>query len=427
MRCWKCSQELTDKMNRCVYCGTDLARSNTKSTEGAALRKLYDHYGAEKLFNNQAILVNGFGDLCPEEEKKKNQLRLIIDTGILRMYLTQIKNEGKRTDSFINRVIKTITDNSGLSIDVAKEWIGFFDEMIGWEYSNDRDENTDNKPLTNSNVEVSEKKIKHITILILAVIVLVVIGFVIIINQVKNEDSVAKNEPANKIQTDIKPEILSINWSTVDNNLHLSIKKNGVHGVYMISEHIGGIIDATQNVFADIITESDEEIIDVVRSGGYYIPGETYTIWITVWQDQKYIESTAEEIYIPINESTSKIQVLSYNVPDITVSVLNYFHNELYDLYYGEGYDAYKAKADSLFEKNLIADFAVSDSADILIVSPSGVKHKSNVSSFDSSQFRYTLGAAFVFNLPIEKGTYSIKLYDRTERCLVGTYYFNVI
>ena len=127
MKCWKCNNELTEGMSTCTYCGTNLSRSDPKSPEGAALRKLFDHYGSDKLFNNSALLVNGFGDLCPDEKKRKNQLTIVADSGVLKMYQTQLTTEGKPSEAFNSRVEKVLSEDSGLSATAAKELMTLLD------------------------------------------------------------------------------------------------------------------------------------------------------------------------------------------------------------------------------------------------------------------------------------------------------------
>ena len=132
MKCWRCNNELSSGINTCTFCGANQVRTNPESPEGKALRQLYDRYGADILLGNSALLVNGFGDLCPNEYKQKIQLRLIADSGALKMFQEQIKVVGKPTESFNNNMEKFISDSTGLSVTVAKEFVPIFNEMIGW-------------------------------------------------------------------------------------------------------------------------------------------------------------------------------------------------------------------------------------------------------------------------------------------------------
>lgn len=162
MKCWKCSNELTDGMSTCTYCGANLERNNPKSPEGAALRKLYDHYGADKLFENSALLVNGFGDLCPDEKKRKNQLKLIADSGVLKMYQTQLETEGRPSEAFKSRVEEVISENSGLSTTATNELMTIIDEMIGWIPDHTKGQNKNFNSQLEKAVEISKPTITNL-------------------------------------------------------------------------------------------------------------------------------------------------------------------------------------------------------------------------------------------------------------------------
>lgn len=131
MKCWKCSKEIEDGASNCVYCGTSQFRSVPETVIGRALRALYDRYGAQVIFSNNAYLFNGLGDLVDDVKKLRNQLKMALDAGIGRIYLEQI-NHGVPDSDFDCRIKILLTDDAGLSDKTANEIMGYFDEMIGW-------------------------------------------------------------------------------------------------------------------------------------------------------------------------------------------------------------------------------------------------------------------------------------------------------
>ena len=132
MKCWKCGQENVSGAMQCVHCNADMRRTEPKSVEGKALRRLYDHYGAEALLTNSALMVNALGDLMQDSNKIRNQLKMALAAGIGRAYLLQIQSVGNSDSDFENRMLEMMTEDAGLSEAVSKKIMSAFDEMIGW-------------------------------------------------------------------------------------------------------------------------------------------------------------------------------------------------------------------------------------------------------------------------------------------------------
>ena len=132
MKCWKCGQENVPGAMQCVHCNADMRRTEPKSVEGIALRRLYDHYGAEALLTNSALMVNALGDLMQDSNKIRNQLKMALAAGIGRAYLLQIQSVGNSDSDFENRMLEMMTEDAGLSEAVSKKIMSAFDEMIGW-------------------------------------------------------------------------------------------------------------------------------------------------------------------------------------------------------------------------------------------------------------------------------------------------------
>lgn len=132
MNCWKCGQENIPGATQCINCGISQNRSEPKTEIGIGLRQLYDHYGAETLLTNSLLMINGLGDFVQDSGKFRSQLKMALDAGVGKLYLTQIQSEGKRTLSFDVKVKKVLTEDAGLADTVCKRIMESFDEMIGW-------------------------------------------------------------------------------------------------------------------------------------------------------------------------------------------------------------------------------------------------------------------------------------------------------
>lgn len=131
MKCWRCGASCDDSAVKCPSCGADLVRKAPSSEIGKAMRMLFDRYGADKIFTNNAYLVNGLGDLAEDSRKVRNQLKMAMDAGLGSMYLDQI-SVGEPDAAFDARVRSLITEEAGLNEKTASEIAGYFDEMIGW-------------------------------------------------------------------------------------------------------------------------------------------------------------------------------------------------------------------------------------------------------------------------------------------------------
>ena len=131
MKCWKCAKELDAGTNFCLFCGSNQSRSAAITDVGIAMRTLYDRYGANAIFTNNAYLVNGLGDLTENSKKLRNHIKIGLDSGLGRLYLEQLQ-AGKPDDAFDLRVKILLTEDAGLNEKTAEEIAGCFDEMIGW-------------------------------------------------------------------------------------------------------------------------------------------------------------------------------------------------------------------------------------------------------------------------------------------------------
>lgn len=136
MRCWKCGQENVSDAMECVHCRVNMRRSEPNSDEGVALRQLYDHYGAEALLSDSTLMIYALGDLLLDNSRFRNQLKIVLDEGIGRAYISQIQCIGKPDSDFEKRIMKMMTEDAGLSESASRKIMTKIDEMIGWENGN---------------------------------------------------------------------------------------------------------------------------------------------------------------------------------------------------------------------------------------------------------------------------------------------------
>ena len=136
MKCWRCGQEINDGTQECVYCHADQRRSVPRTDIGQALRQLYDHYGAEAVLSNNVLLVNGLGDVVTDTlntnvKRLKGQLKMAMDAGLGRLYKEQL-SIGEPDSTFDAHVRTMLTEDVGLNDKAAEKLAAYFDEMIGW-------------------------------------------------------------------------------------------------------------------------------------------------------------------------------------------------------------------------------------------------------------------------------------------------------
>ena len=132
MKCWKCGQENENGVLFCVYCGVSQKRNEPQTEEGKALRRIYDSFGCQKVFNTPNYLTNALGDILSDSQRLKSQINMAMDSGIGKLYLSQLSNKGESDEEFVNRIKTVMSEDSGLSDKVAESLINYFDEMIGW-------------------------------------------------------------------------------------------------------------------------------------------------------------------------------------------------------------------------------------------------------------------------------------------------------
>ena len=121
-----------------VECGASHTRVDPVTETGKALRKIYDDFGYEKVFGDARIIVSALSDLLPDSELLKHSLELVYHVDLGSTYIHQIRNSGKPDEEFYKRVNEKIIDKAGLSERTARHLITYFDEMIGWETSGER-------------------------------------------------------------------------------------------------------------------------------------------------------------------------------------------------------------------------------------------------------------------------------------------------
>lgn len=134
MKCWRCGKgNVEDKI--CPYCGVSQDRTTPITEYGKALRKIYDDFGYEKVFENSRYISSAIGDLLSDTESFTRCLDYIYSFEFGSLYKAQISNSGKPDKALYSRAKKIITEEAGFSEKRADQLIQYFDEMIGWKES----------------------------------------------------------------------------------------------------------------------------------------------------------------------------------------------------------------------------------------------------------------------------------------------------
>ncbi len=134
MKCWKCGSDNKD-VSFCLYCGVSQKRKEPVSNYGKALRKIFDDFGHEKVFEDSRCITSALGDLIPDSDAFVHSIEYVYHAGFGKLYEAQIRDSGKPDENFYKQVRKKITGEAGLTDTKADQIINCFDEMIGWETS----------------------------------------------------------------------------------------------------------------------------------------------------------------------------------------------------------------------------------------------------------------------------------------------------
>lgn len=196
MKCWKCSQEIDEKTQQCLYCGANQNRSEPRTEIGGAMRQLFDQYGCEKVLTDLRIIANGIGDLADDTRRIKRQLTSAADVHLGEMYLKQIQEKGKPDPEFRKLVSRVLSEDAQLSDKAVEEMTGYLDEMIGWpleqkmtpKLANTAEENkpTESTECRLERVDEKEphnKRKPHTAIIIAVTALILVITGVMLLNQ----------------------------------------------------------------------------------------------------------------------------------------------------------------------------------------------------------------------------------------------------
>ena len=138
MRCWRCGEEVTVGASKCLSCGVDQNRNIPITDIGRSMRQLYDRYGRDTVLQKSEYLDKGLGDIVASKGdssedtlKVRRWIRIAMDAGLGKLYLDQLNASGTTDDSFIQRATVLMTEDAGLSSEVSKKIIGFFDNRKG--------------------------------------------------------------------------------------------------------------------------------------------------------------------------------------------------------------------------------------------------------------------------------------------------------
>lgn len=132
MKCAECGRENLDDAKFCSYCATPLINDPEITDTGSALRKIYNDFGYERVFEDHRYITSALGDFVPDSEMISNSIEMAYRAGLGKVYEAQIRKGGKPNEAFYKHVKEVITEDAGLSEKRANQIIGYFDEMLGW-------------------------------------------------------------------------------------------------------------------------------------------------------------------------------------------------------------------------------------------------------------------------------------------------------
>lgn len=133
MKCAECGYENKDGSRFCNYCGAPQVKLPAVSDTGSALRKIYNDFGYEKVFEDSRYITSALNDMIPDAEMVCSSIEHAYRAGLGKIYESQVRSGSRPDASFYLRVNKLITDDAGFSEKKAKQLIQIFDEMLGWE------------------------------------------------------------------------------------------------------------------------------------------------------------------------------------------------------------------------------------------------------------------------------------------------------
>lgn len=133
MKCAECGHENKEGTRFCGRCGARMAKQSVISDTGSALRKIYNDFGYEKVFEDSRYITSALNDMIPDAEMVCSSIEHAYRAGLGKLYESQVKSGIRPDASFYLRVNKLITDDAGFSEKKAKQLIQIFDEMLGWD------------------------------------------------------------------------------------------------------------------------------------------------------------------------------------------------------------------------------------------------------------------------------------------------------
>lgn len=132
MKCIECGYENKDGSRFCNYCGAAQVKIPAVSNTGSALRKIYNDFGYEKVFEDSRYITSALSDMLPDSDILCSSIEHAYRVGLGKLYESQVRSGNNPDAGFYLTVSKLITEDAGFSEKKAKELIKIFDEMLGW-------------------------------------------------------------------------------------------------------------------------------------------------------------------------------------------------------------------------------------------------------------------------------------------------------
>lgn len=134
MKCWRCGAEIHSDAAYCRKCGVKQERKTPASEVGRILRRVYDLRGADAVLGkDEKTILDALQEANTVSRDVCDSFRAAMQSGVGKLYLTQIRQSGAPDRQFTKKVRSTLMKNAGLDRDSAKQLMHWFDSMIGWQ------------------------------------------------------------------------------------------------------------------------------------------------------------------------------------------------------------------------------------------------------------------------------------------------------
>lgn len=232
-----------------------------------------------------------------------------------------------------------------------------------------------------------------------------------------------------------EPETLSAVWSEEQDGFLITFRRNGAEGELGLVIIYGEADDPRYGGSYQYIGETAGDPAEYLVNSSGLIPGETYTFLVCATPpDQQDFLLAGISAAVPVTGAQSPIRIDECSIPDLSLSALEQMRQELMGYMSGNDMESFAAAWDGHYKNSVAASFRSSDQVRVLLIAPDG--NRSSFIAGDDPRYSihddyYDLGVQLAMNfvspITIMSGQYTLRMYDWERKCLIGTWYFNVV